>query len=313
MSWWRTRPRRSSAPPQRAARARRPGAAPGREGGRPLAFLAVARLAFTEAFRRRLVAAVGALTLCFLALYGIALHLWAAAPAGAAAGGLLRAAAATGLALMGLYVARGLAALLTIFAAAGAVSGEIESGVMHAVLARPVSRGTVLLGKYAGFAAMLVAYTLAMDCCVLLLARWLAGGAVRDVPAVLALMCLEPLLLLALTLLGGCRLSTLADGAAVLVLYGLGTLGGLVEAVGDLAGSRALTDVGVVSSLVVPADALYRKAVAVAAGGADAFVLQVLGPFGASAEPSGAMVVYALLYTAAVLGLAAWVFARRDV
>ncbi len=281
----------------------------GRDEARALGAIAV--FAFREAVGRRLVATVAVLSLCFLGLYALALHEWSVnvgfhqVPA-------LQQAAATALLLMGLYAASLLCALLAIFAAAGAISGEVESGVLQAVLARPVRRGTVVLGKFAGFGAMLLVYALALNGAVMLVDRLALRAPVPHPWAVLAVLCLEPELLLALTLLGSTFLSTLANGASVLLLYGLGTIGGLFEQVGVLGGSHALLEIGVVTSLFIPSDALYRRAASLASAGFGALVLRLAGPFGAAAAPGPAIVAYAVLYAALALALAVWRFSRRD-
>lgn len=275
--------------------------------------LPIAAFAFLEVRRRRLVAAVGVLTACFIALYVVALRYWAGSlltPQGV--GGLARAAIEASLLLAGLYVGRLLAALLAIFAASGALSGEVESGVLQSVLARPVRRAAVVLGKFAGFGALLVLYSGVMAGAVMVADHLVLGAPVPHALAVLGLLCLEPLVLLALTLLGGTFLSTLANGAAVLMLYGLGMVGGLLEQVGSLSGSRPLVRIGEVTGLFIPADTLYQKAASLVSSGLGGLVSRLAGPFGAGVVPSGAMVVYAALFAVAALGAAVWRFGCRD-
>src|SRR4029077_19657196 len=48
------------------------------------------------------------------------------------------------LTLFGVYVVNYLASFLALFLAVGAVSGEIDSGTLHAVLARPLNRSEFL-------------------------------------------------------------------------------------------------------------------------------------------------------------------------
>ena len=277
--------------------------------------LAVARFTLAEALRKRLVLAVAVLTLAYLALYGLGLHLYAHSETsgGGGLGALQRSAEGAALVVVGMYLGRMLAALLVIFVASGAVAAEVESGILHSVLARPVRRSSVLLGKYAGLGAMVVVYSAALNLSVVLLAGWFLHTAVSHPVAVIALACLEPLLLLALALLGSSLLPTLACGAAVLMLYGLSIVGGILEQMAHFVGSATLAGIGIATSLVIPADAIYRKAAALsAAGTAGAFFRQFAGPFGSYTEPSGWMIVYAVVYLIGAVAAAAAVLARRD-
>jgi ABC-type transport system involved in multi-copper enzyme maturation permease subunit len=56
----------------------------------------------------------------------------------------------------------GFGSLLAAWAAADAVSGEMRSGTILAVMARPVRRWEFLLGKYLGVQLLMVVYVLAM-------------------------------------------------------------------------------------------------------------------------------------------------------
>ena len=62
----------------------------------------------------------------------------------------------TFLVLLGLYGVQFLAALLALFLGAASVSPEIDSGALHAVLARPLSRLEYLLGRFLALAGLLV-------------------------------------------------------------------------------------------------------------------------------------------------------------
>jgi hypothetical protein len=73
---------------------------------------------------------------------------------------------------------------------------------------------------------------------------------------------------------------------------------------------QALIDLGIISSLILPGDALWRRAT---------FVFQPpligsvgVSPFASSLVPSNAMVVYAALYVVLAILLAQILFSRRD-
>jgi len=106
------------------------------------------------------------------------------------------------------------------------------------------------------------------------------------------------------------RLSALATGAVVFGLYGLAFIGGWVEQFGSLFQSQAAINIGIITSLIIPSESLWRRA---------AYEMQsplsgVLGisPFGTISVPSILMIVYAVVYLVAATALALRNFNRRD-
>ena len=61
-------------------------------------------------------------------------------------------------------------------------------------------------------------------------------------------------------LLCSSRLSALATGAVVFGLYGLAFIGGWVEQIGSVLQNQTAINVGIVSSLIIPSEALWRRA-----------------------------------------------------
>jgi hypothetical protein len=128
--------------------------------------------------------------------------------------------------------------------------------------------------------------------------------------AALTLIWLQAVLLISVTIALSTRLSALTSGACTLGLYGLAFVGGWIEQFGAIRHVAACVNLGILASLVMPSDALWRRA---------AFRVQppLLGaagvsPFSSSAVPSTAMVVYAGLYAILALVLAQILFERRD-
>ena len=239
--------------------------------------LTIAAFTFREARRRRVFAAVGLLSIGFLGLYAVLARV-VVSGAGANAGPFGRAALAGAVGLLGVYLARSFSGLLAILVSAGAVAGEVDSGALQSVLARPLRRSTVLLGKFLGLGALLAAYTALLQAAVLVLAAVLAGGHLPDPAAVVGWLCLEPVILLALTLLGSTFLPTVANGAACVLLYGIAVAGGSLEQLGTFIGRPGLQDAGIVTGLLLPADAPYREAFAIASRGLAGGITEALGP-----------------------------------
>jgi hypothetical protein len=98
------------------------------------------------------------------------------------------------------------------------------------------------------------------------------------------------------------------------MLYAVGVVGGMLEQIGHLAQSQVLVNIGIASSLVMPADAIYRKIVyALLSAPGVSFSSLMMGPFGSASEPSVWMLVYTGLYVLFFLSMAMRIFARRDI
>jgi Cu-processing system permease protein len=288
-------------------------------GGVVARVLAVAALSFREARRRWVVVAAFIMTIVYLALYGVALHYAAKDMMGAGdvigGGQAMRTIIASQMLYVGLFPASLVVALIAIFSSVGAISGELDTGVLYGVLTRPIRRSELVVGKFLGTGTMLALYAVVMLGSVVGLAVWQMHARVGHIVGALALFVLEPLILLSLSLLGSTKLPTIASGVLVTAAYGIAFIGGWIEQIGSLIGSQVMANIGIVSSLLVPVDAMHRKAVSLLLPGAAG--LSGMGgpaavPFGSSAVPSVWMVVYAVAFTLVVIALAARALGRRD-
>ena len=123
-------------------------------------------------------------------------------------------------------------------------------------------------------------------------------------------MAFNTLLLLSVSILGGTSLSTLANGVLVFGLYGIAFIGGWIEQFGSFLHNQTAVNIGVISSLILPSEALWKRA----AYAMQSPLVAAMGvsPFSSNSVPSPLMLVYAGLYTLAALYLAVHLFSRRD-
>jgi Cu-processing system permease protein len=271
----------------------------------------IARLTCLEAIRRKVLAAAVVLGLAFLVLYGFGLHLiLSKLPEPAARQPLLVRQGVTILMVMGMYAVNWLVVVITILTSVDTLAGEINSGVIQAVVTKPIRRWEVVLGKWAGFALMLTGYIVLLAGGVALEVRLIGGYAPAHFARALGLMWLESMLLLSITLRAGTSLSTLATGVLVFGMHILAFLGGWVEEFGWAGHSTTAVNIGMLASVVMPSESLWRRA---------AFDIQgpiiggfSRGPFSIGSVPSAAMVVYAVAYMIAALSLAVRRFSKRD-
>lgn len=272
----------------------------------------IAGLTFQEAARRKVLWAGFLLGLAFLLLYGLGLYLLISGDPGRFSGvtPLLRNQAINLPLMVGLYAVNFLIVMMTVLISVDTLAGEISSGIIQAMMTKPISRWEVLLGKWLGFVGMLTLYILLMAGGTLLVTYLLSRYAAPNMLRGLSLIWLESLLLLTVTFLWGTSFSTLTTGVLTFGLQSLAFIGGWIEQFGAVAQSKAAMNLGVITSIIMPSDALWRRA---------AFEMQSplvsalgLSPFSGLSLPSSAMVIYAIVYLVVVLSLAVRRFHRRD-
>ena len=197
----------------------------------------IARFTLQEAVSRRLILAGVLISLGYIGLFALGFHFAydkSIETTTSVESRLSLGVAFATLTLFGVYVVNYLASFLALFLSVAAVSGEIDSGTLHAVLARPLRRSEFVIGRWLGYAVMIAVYIVAMTGLVLLIARLIAGYEVPDPLPALLLMLLEGVLLLTLSLFGSTLMPTLANGIVVFTLLGLAWLAGIIEFVGRL-------------------------------------------------------------------------------
>lgn len=280
-----------------------------------MSILTITRLTFAEAARRRILLAALVLGLIFLLIYGLGFHfIMAEASSDSEMSLVMWNQLRNFLMMAGLYVVNFLTVMMTVLTSVDTLSGEITSGTIHTLVSKPVRRWEVTLGKWQGFAMMISIYLLLMAGGVLLL-TWAIGGYLPPNPVQgLAMMWLNALILLTISLLGGTRLSTLANGVLVFGLFSISFLGGWIETIGsflpDPATRQAAINIGVITSLILPSEALWRRAAyEMQSPLASAFGVT---PFSSGSTPSLLMIAYAGLYLLVGLALALRSFQKRD-
>lgn len=211
--------------------------------------------------------------------------------------------------MAGFYVVHFLTVMLAIFSSVDTISGEIASHTIQTIVTKPLRRWHVVLGKWLGHAAMLMLYLALLSGAILGGVYLMVGYLPPNPLQGLLLFMLEALVLLSLSLLGGTYLSTLANGVTLFMLYGVAFVGAWVEQIGSLLNTPAAVRVGIVTSLLMPVEALWRRTAYVMQ---PSFLRQMPTPFSSTSPPSGAMVAYAAAYGLLALALAMRAFNRRD-
>ncbi len=272
----------------------------------------IAKLTVREAQRRRLLWVAFALGVIFIALFAIGFHFVQEEAIGDM-GGLGRTQAqifANFFLTAGLYVINFLSVMMAVLTSVGTLSGEISSHTIQSLATKPLRRWEILLGKWVAYAGMLAVYVACLSGGVLAVVYLIGDYLPANWAGVIGFLVLEGWVILTVSILGGTFLSTIANGVVAFMLYGIAFLGGWVEQIGSLLDSSAAVNIGIITSLILPSEALWRRG---------AYLMQPAlirglptNPFGTASVPSPAMVIYAAIYVVILLGVALWIFSRRD-
>jgi Cu-processing system permease protein len=272
--------------------------------------LIMAGVTFREALRKKLVWIALAAGFAFLALLGTGLHYQAKDFAERGMNPMMRREIVRTMLTLGLYAIDLLTVIMAVLTSVDTISGEIASGTIQAVATKPVHRWELLLGKWLGFVAMLTGYLAIMVGGVNLLTHFMGGVTAHHLLRGFALMLMEAVLLLSVSFLFGTIFSSLTTGVFVLGLHGLAFIGGWIEQAGAIANSPRAVNVGIIASVLMPSESLWRRA-------AYEMQSQLAGamrmtPFGTESVPSGNMITYAGVYLLVALGLALRHWNARD-
>ncbi|MBC7236501.1 MAG: ABC transporter permease subunit [Chloroflexi bacterium] len=274
--------------------------------------LIIAHLTYREAQRRKILWAALGLGLAFVLLYGIGFYfIYREISQYLTTGRDIALDSGFNFVVMaGLYVVSFLGVMLAVLTSVGSLAGEISSHTIQALAVKPLRRATLVLGKWLGLALMLAIY-IALLVFGIVGSTWAISG--YWLPRLfegLGLMILQAWIMLTISILGGTRMSTIANGVVAFMLYGLAFIGGWIEQFGAMTYNETAVDIGILTSLLVPSEAMWKKAAAIMQ---PAIVVALpVSPFSMGLAPSSAMILYAVAYTMALLALAVYSFNHRD-
>lgn len=284
-----------------------------------MAILTIARYTLREASRRRLLLTVAILTVVMVVFTTWGFSRLATLNCGRQACPPAEIKLATAfLLILVTYMFNVILATGSVFVAAPAIAGEIESGLALAILPRPIRRAEVVLGKWLGLSALVALYA-ALTAALEFAAVQLVVGYLppHPVEAILYLIG-EGIIILTLAIMISTRLSPMAGGVIAIVAFGMAWLAGISEAIGIAFDNTVLTNVGVTMSLLLPTDALWRSAiyylepVAVITIESGSRSAAAANPFFVVSPAPDAYIAWAVAWVVVMLGIAVFSFNHRD-
>jgi len=283
--------------------------------------LVIARLTVQESSRRRLLLALLVLTLIVVGFSAWGFNKITTIPR--SDGTLLPpdqvALISSQLLIVVVFMFSGVLALSAAVVAGPLISGEVESGLLLSMLARPLRRSEVVIGKWLGLAVLVAVYAAGSAFLELIAVDW-ATGYLPPHPIDLTLfVAAEGLVLLSLGLLLSTRLSGITAGVIALVAWLMGWIAGVVGDIGTGLQNQALENVGLISHILLPTDGLWRGAIYAMEPDSYLTILRNSGTFGranpfAAADPPPLQFLgWVVVWFAIILAASIWSFRRREI
>ena len=283
------------------------------------AALTIARLTVAEAGRRRTVWVLLGLTLLTVALttWGVE-RLVSLAREGDATELEVQVGVSQVLILVA-FMFSFVLAMTAAFLGAPAIAADLESGVAHAMLARPIRRADLVVGRWLGLVAIVVAYAAGSGLLEIASVRLVTGYGPPEPFLAVTFLSAQAVVLLTVALLLSTRLPAIAAGAICVVLFGLGWMAGVFAGIGRAFDAGPLVAAAEASRWLLPTDGLWRgtiyglepPAVVLVALGRGGPAAQA-NPFFASAPPPLEFLVWSAAWIAIVLALSVVSLNRRD-
>jgi Cu-processing system permease protein len=276
----------------------------------------IAAATLRECTRRRVFGVIIVLTGLFLALYTLGTvtafhHLGKPAPGDNVDITVLAGATLLGLAM---FATLFLSTVVAVFLTFNVLRGDAEQGLLQPMVVRPPGRVVFLAGRFGAAAVVSAVYAATVYAAAVVITGLVGGWWPDEVVLPGVELAAGAAVVTAISLAGSVYLSTIANGIAVLMLFGAGLVGGLLGQIGDSIHSDTLSSIGTVTSWALPFEALYQSGLHALTSETSGLtgVIVHLGPLG-GAQPTGPLLApWVLGYILVVVSLAGAAFARRD-
>jgi ABC-2 type transport system permease protein len=284
-----------------------------------MAMLTIAGLTVAEMFRRRIALVLLGLTLASVVLTTWGVDRLVSIGRSDGVGDLEIFVATSQILILVAFMFSFVLAMTAAFLGAPAIATDLESGVAQGMLARPIRRSDLVIGRWLGLSAVVVAYAVASGLLEIVAIGFVSGYYPPEPWLAVGYLAAQAVVLLTLAVALSTRLPAIAAGAICVVLFGLGWMAGVFAVIGRFFDAGPLVAAAEASRWLLPSDGLWRGAIF----GLEppAFILVAIGqggraaganPFFAAGPPPIAFVAWSVAWVALVLGLAVVSLRRRD-
>lgn len=275
---------------------------------------------FREVIRKKVILVIGSLTVLYLVLFSLMIHFAMEDMRKSFIDSVEIVTTAAGIiSIMGFYFSSMIVAFVTIMASAGTISSDIESGLIHSIISKPIRRREYVLGKYLGIAGLTIGYSTFLYVSLMVINFIFNIPLMNQIQPLVflqgfVLFCYEPLVLISICLFGSVVLKTMNNGILAIGIYILGMIGGMMEQIGTAIELNGLVQWGIVISLISPFDSIYRKMMSVVFSSMNLIGTAFAGPFFISQRvPSIWMMVYTLVFCLGFILMAIRKFNSKDI
>lgn len=280
--------------------------------------ITIAKVTIREAARRRILWVLLALTVVSVALTSWGTGALAGLARSEGTGELEIRIGVSQILILAAFMFSFVLAMTAAFLGAPAIAADLESGVVLALLARPIRRSEYVAGRWLGLVAVVVAYAAASGFLEIGAIGLLTGHYPPEPALAVVFLAAQAVVLLTIALLLGTRLPAIAAGAVCVVLFGLAWMAGVFSGVARAFNADALAAISEATRWLFPSDGLWRGViyglepplVQIVASGSE---IGEANPFYAVAPPPPLYIVWSAIWIAGTLALAAWSLNRREI
>ena len=194
----------------------------------------IARLTVAEAARRRILWVLLALTLLsvLLTTWGVERLVTLAREGDTPANEIEIQVGVSQVLILVAFMFSFVLAMTAAFLGAPSIASDLESGVAHAMLARPIRRADLVVGRWIGLAAIVIAYASLSGLLEVAAVRLVSGYSPPQPWLAVVFLSGQAIVLLTFAMLLSTRLPAIASGAVCVVLFGLGWMAGVFAGIG---------------------------------------------------------------------------------
>ena len=210
-------------------------------------------------------------------------------------------------------------AMSAAFLAAPAIASDVETGTVHAMLARPLRRAELVVGRWLGLSIVVAGYAVTSGLLAIGVVGLVSGHMPPSPRVAVGFLAFQSVAVLTLALALGTRLPSIAAGAITVVLFGLGWFAGVLCSIAVAFDATPLAGLGDVVRVLIPTDGLWRgviyglepPVVLLMSAARNAEAMRA-NPFFADAPPPLAFTAWAVAWVVLVLLAGIALFRRRE-
>ena len=210
-------------------------------------------------------------------------------------------------------------AMSAAFLAAPAIASDVETGTVHAMLARPLRRSELVVGRWLGLSIVVAGYAALAGLLAIAVVGLVSGHVPPEPLTAVGFLAAQAIAVLTLALAFGTRLPAMAAGAVTVVLFGLGWFAGVLGNVALAFRADALQGASDVIRVLLPTAGRWRGVISgleppvglLRAAGRNAEAMAA-NPFYASTPPPLPFVGWSVAWVLLVLAAGVALFRRRE-